>query len=780
MFNQDQGTSYPILSVDNLKSLANLKLAMTGHQHPVDGATEEGLKLAGPLLEEVQESSLSSSSTAPIDQRLQTFLNTYFADCKEEIPQIPNETFVLDREGLARVLTLPPEKDEFFSETMSSYRHEHGILNNPAKDKRTTVGVFHITEGSIPVPADKIQCPKIAFLRMLKAAFYDAPKEHLVLPYTADCKEPTHTWVSLYMRPTVIPAVEGVKGFNHEKRYENHFFVPGNMIACLDFVESVFGNAGNPTLCKNDAALDPLGWTGTSGMVVLAPHLTKMTKKQVGLPHISEATQRQKDERMCWEKEDELYNDGRTFKMTVRDASGVVCTIVADNYFGYCKKEIKTQISFSANLYGLAEEEHAGGAIARPSYDLGESCKAERYADGYKFEEMIEKNKNTIIVKDEGYAVDKKYPEGIIYVPESSIFSIEDASIKFTHNGVEQTILLIPKINYVLPNGYTVILHDTMTSRRWTLRGILPKYTFCHKPSTVSGGGKSEISKSIKDAVIEGGVFVNNKEEDFKKCDEILNHDFSKRFKNEQRSKSLDAPLDAKILDPNFSLGSVVELLTPSKHFTDEHNEYVKSLPPMIIELVMTIKSLYREEWQGDWKSHVSVNLINGQQGNELKYRNTVLSSQYLRVGFESDETTWRVFQLRKDFFPAAKLQMEDDITASVIVPTKLLKTPINTTDKKACKISKNVEYRLFQRPDDAIYRGFDKQTEYDFSVDGHFVSNYQPMTKDEVKNITKDVVRLYQFTEPMRKNLQNFVSDKENRAKYLVSSAHPRLVKRW
>jgi len=35
-------------------------------------------------------------------------------------------------------------------------------------------------------------------------------------------------------------------------------------------------------------------------------------------------------------------------------------TLIADNYFGYCKKEVKTQISYSANLFGLAEEEQAG------------------------------------------------------------------------------------------------------------------------------------------------------------------------------------------------------------------------------------------------------------------------------------------------------------------------------------------------------------------------------------------------------------------------------------
>ena len=66
---------------------------------------------------------------------------------------------------------------------------------------------------------------------------------------------------------------------------------------------------------------------------------------------------------MCWDNEDEPYNGGSAFKITCRDQRGIMVTILADNYFGYCKKEVKTQISFAANLYGLCEEEHAGGAI---------------------------------------------------------------------------------------------------------------------------------------------------------------------------------------------------------------------------------------------------------------------------------------------------------------------------------------------------------------------------------------------------------------------------------
>ena len=75
---------------------------------------------------------------------------------------------------------------------------------------------------------------------------------------------------------------------------------------------------------------------------------------------------------MCWQQEDELYNDGQPFKIVCRDMRGVIVTVIADNYFGYSKKEIKSQISYSANLFGGCEEEHSGGALAFPCFNLGE------------------------------------------------------------------------------------------------------------------------------------------------------------------------------------------------------------------------------------------------------------------------------------------------------------------------------------------------------------------------------------------------------------------------
>ena len=63
---------------------------------------------------------------------------------------------------------------------------------------------------------------------------------------------------------------------------EVRFFAPGSLVSNLDFVESIFGNAGDPFLPENDAGLDIEHWTGHTGCVILAPHLSRLRKKDVG------------------------------------------------------------------------------------------------------------------------------------------------------------------------------------------------------------------------------------------------------------------------------------------------------------------------------------------------------------------------------------------------------------------------------------------------------------------------------------------------------------------
>ena len=121
---------------------------------------------------------------------------------------------------------------------------------------------------------------------------------------------------------------------------------------------------------------------GHTGCVIVAPHLAGIKKKDLGLPHERDATERQRRDGMFWRDPDEPYNGGGAFKVACRDERGVMVTIIADNYYGYCKKEVKTQISFAANLYGLCEEEHAGGRHrvchlrARPGISRGRTPSA--------------------------------------------------------------------------------------------------------------------------------------------------------------------------------------------------------------------------------------------------------------------------------------------------------------------------------------------------------------------------------------------------------------------
>ncbi len=83
---------------------------------------------------------------------------------------------------------------------------------------------------------------------------------------------------------------------------EIRFFAPASLVSNLDFVETIFGNGGDPYLPENDAALDVRHWTGHTGCVILAPHLVGMRKKDLGLPHFDQATERQRRDGMCWQR----------------------------------------------------------------------------------------------------------------------------------------------------------------------------------------------------------------------------------------------------------------------------------------------------------------------------------------------------------------------------------------------------------------------------------------------------------------------------------------------
>ncbi|RXP57033.1 hypothetical protein EC396_06915 [Lutibacter sp. HS1-25] len=719
-----------------------------------------------------EKSRLLSHHYSPVDGRIQNFINDYLKDVKfEKSYALPNDTLVLTQKGHAREVSLPPNGNVFISEDITSYRIKQGILNNPINDKRTTKGTFHIVEGDLPVPLDKKEVPKIAFAHFLNAAFN--PSDELnTLPFTSNQPDKAKVMVSFLMRPMVCPEVKGVVA---KKSLEVRFFAPGSLVSNLDFVEAIFGNAGDPNLAQNDAALDPEHWTGHTGCIILAPHLKTLTKKQVGLPHFNDATERQKIDEMCWKDENELYNDGGAFKVTCRDDRGVVVTIIADNYYGYSKKEIKTQISYSANLFGLVEEEHAGGAIAFPRGVMGDivdgAAFSLKYNNNFNFEEVKSLLGDRIEVKPANYAVDKKYPN-IIYVPENAFINTNTNSITWMHNNEEQKLILSPLKVYVHPTGNKFKLEKHNTVALWRIVNTSPEGVFCHKPCTVSGGGKSEISKSMQNAITYSAFNIVDIDEDFKKADEIIEYNYSTRWKNYDPSLKPSR----SFLSKGRTLGSAVKLLTPSDKNNDEFNEFLRNIPVHIRSLVLFVKRLYRQDHVDlNWKEYMSVDIINGQNGTGLLYNNTPVVGSYVRIGF-NQKGLWLLNKLRSDFSPSEKIQIEDDISASITLPRNNFKNLNPEFTNKSLKVVANCESHLFQRPDEAIIRGYDKGAELDIVSDNRFLTNYELLKKKDAIEIFEDTINFDKYTQPVKDLIISIVNSPNSEA-YFALPSHTRIV---
>lgn len=735
----------------------NLRLGLLGIPLPDSSAVD----LVRPVLARQRELNRRLQNRLPaVDSRIQAFLDEYLEGSGAK-PRLPRQTLVLDQPGLAREMSLPVGSDTFVSEQLTSYRLVNGILHNPANDRRTTKGVFHIAEGGLPIQDDKLAVPREVFGRLLEHAF-NAPADAQVLPYTSEQPDQPKCWVSLLLRPVVVPEVPG---YTVERRMETRFFAPATLMANLDFVEGIFGNGGDPYLPEHDASLDPEGWTGHTGLVVLAPHLTHLTKKELGLPHHDDATERQRRDGMCWTDENERYNGGSAFKACARDERGVIVTVIADNYFGYCKKEVKAQISYSANLLGMVEEEHSGGAIAFPRYNLGQAF-TDTYADAdFRIADVIARDPRRFVQQPEGHALDVDNDD-IVLVPERSTFSLRDSTISWTLDGTAGSIPLRARTRYIGPDGYVVELtHLAADGEQWTLIGTSPEGTSAHKPATVSGGGKSEISKSITDAFVIGNAYVNDFVEDMEQVAGIIDTDFSTRFVDPGHHDG------RALLSDERSVGSVIKLLTPSKDYTPDYNAWVDAIPHHIKELVFVVKRFYRPEWGNEWPAHFSVGRINGRAGHALRLDGDKITVNMLRVGFAVDGS-WRLFGLRHDFHPAAKVQTEDDITASIIVPGSVAAR----SDGLSRKYVTNCEQLLFQRPDDAIHRGYDKQAEADIAA-GAFISNFEPLTREDAVGMVDDAVNFSRFTAPMQALIRGVADGDDNQAGYFVSSADPRLI---
>ena len=200
------------------------------------------------------------------------------------------------------------------------------------------------------------------------------------------------------------------------------------------------------------------------------------------------------------------------------------------------------------------------------------------------------------------------------------------------------------------------IKNPVVLKASWRLVGTAAEGVFCHKPCTVSGGGKSEISKSLRDYMLYGPVFVSDVDKDFQWLDEIFSRDYQGRWSETTDDKPdyKDRP-SRSVLDPTRSLGSMIQLLTPQPNYSDDYNAWLKTIPEHVYALALIIKRFIGPGMESDWKELFGVDIVNGSPGHELKMGDRALVGTYLRVGL--DESRWRTFKLRQDFIAADKVQ---------------------------------------------------------------------------------------------------------------------------
>jgi len=810
-----------ILSSEKLTESTERELVRLGW----DPSKDHGESVVGNdhhLIRKLREEVLRSPHLLSCsDEYTQAFLNRFFAgtplppDVSVKLPGRSAQV-VLDEPGMARKLSIPKGELEYETPQIQSYvlgeEGEQGILNNPASSKRTTVGTFHVVEGGQTVPAGKTAVPKDVGAQILSYVLNKFPKEHpelMEVPYTASSEDVLQKWVTLNFRPTVMPALPGI---SCERFSEVSVLAPGRFVSNADFLEEIFGNSGDPFGLQNDPMLE-VGWSGTTHKIIFAPELHKfLTKKELGISSKLELeatiAARGKDspegkialrriaDKMYWEDPAELYNNGGAFKMVLRDASGNSVTVITDNYYGYGKKSIKSEaISLVSNIMGLAEEEHAGGALAIPRDDIGRTYSYKTHMSNVR--DKIDFNEVKALLADRivdkgSYAVDKYLK--IIYLDDDASINVHKGSV---YLGDDESLPLNSEITYMLPDGRRINFEREQGTKIWRLVLTHAEGVFVHKPSTVSGAGKSEISKMLFDAMSIRNLTVNDFDAAISGVAEIIERDFGDRFNEEYKKAhpNWDADRGSRsILDRDRSLGSVIKLLTVSDDYTPEYNQWITNLDRDVRKLLIHVKIKYRPEMGQDWHEYFTVDTCDGAKTRVVRFKSSLnerpvdIKERQFRAGFEEDGKSERKLTMRPDVMPAAKWQEEDDISSTATISANKIKEGLSPEQRKmleknggrlSVKLVQNAEFYLFQRPDGAKNRGEDRKSERDFSSNRrHFYSNFEALTREDAKFMVSRPDLMDDFQPSMRERIEQYAAGRTNKKIYFVSSDQARIEK--
>ncbi|MCB0320024.1 MAG: hypothetical protein KDD60_03805, partial [Bdellovibrionales bacterium] len=706
------------------------------------------------------------------------------------------ESLVITSPRMAEELSVPKDGFEYHAGTVHAYRggtkeDPQGVGYQPENHVRTTEGSFHITAGvGDPAPFDKVETPKDVSARLIQAA-YNPPENLQRLPYTVDSGNELKTSVSMMYKVYVEPPE-----VENRKFVLVHFEAPGEWVGNLHFVGDIFPFGGDPFDPNNDPRLDA-NWCGHIGHIVLAPHLRQMSAKDLGLPHkntLQEGDRRLRDG-MFYERDSDVYNKGNPFVLHTRDAD-VTHVVITDNYYGYCKKMVKTILDHATKRLGDSMEEHSGTIKYRQVTNVGMEYHSQvpdgelGFGDQAKlFESLIAADQVVMFNEDSDsgivYAVDRNLP--CVYLPQNVSFFKNSQEVHIHGERETLKLYLDPQLTYMLPNGDQVRLQKDPLMDEYKLVVVSADSVVLHKPFTVSGGGKSELAKELRDMMNQGFLTVSNFEEELEFVKSIVNGDvpipYADRFK--VGAEPDDGALGRLPLDSRRSLASLRNLLTPDDdRYTPEYNAWLRdNVSPQIKQWVYTLKMLWTEEMGDSWPEYFGVD-VRGETGSgRLKfgypgYEKLDVSLRYLRVGNdEHGQPQW--FPVAPSFEPGMKWQTGDDISVSIVLGSHEVDNLSNAlSSRHSVSFTSNAEESGFQRPDGATEPGAEHLTEEHYGELRLFKCNMEPLDRSTVKAILRCSQIVERFHPSLRERMERFATASDAEGKYFFLPDHWRVLR--
>ncbi len=273
--------------------------------------------------------------------------------------------------------------------------------------------------------------------------------------------------------------------------------------------------------------------------------------------------------------------------------------------------------------------------------------------NGRTFRDVVNDYSEFILVKPEGYGVDRHHAN-LVYVQENAFASLFDRTIRWKTENGEQCIPLEQGKVYMAPSGYKVQMEKHPCAPSWRLIGTNGEGTVCTNPARLAEVAKR--NQQIASRLYAGWPHLRGDiDKDFDDLQNLFDRDYSNRWRENSAEKPNYAVRPSrKVLDPSRSLGSVIKLLTPSREYTDDYNKWLQGIPTHLYAMAFIIKRFCKPEWNGNWRQHFGVDVVNGDNGHELKFENRKLVGMYLRVGLDP-LGRWRMYKLRQDFAAAAK-----------------------------------------------------------------------------------------------------------------------------